>query len=143
MPTGKMGQDGMMGGDMKQMMSMMRDMMSMMSTHTGMMAPYGDDKISALKAELKITDAQAPLWNRFADVLRENGKSMSGAREEMMKAGPPATLPERLDRHEKMMSSHVASLKALKDAVGPLYASFTDEQKKVADGLMVGPMGAM
>ena len=32
---------------------------------------------------------------------------------------------------------------ALKAAVDPLYASLSDDQKKVADELLMGPMGIM
>jgi len=135
---------GMMGtGGMKQMMPMMRNMMTMMSAQTGMMSANTEGRIASLKVELKITDAQATQWNRLADALRDTAKSMNGMHEQMMQSGAPATLPEQLDRHEKMLTAHMAAFKTLKDALGPLYASFSDEQKKTADGLMVGPMGMM
>jgi hypothetical protein len=108
-----------------------------------MMGQHVEGRIAFLKAELKITDAQTPQWNRFADVLREQAKSMNAMRDQMMKMEEPATLPEQLERREKMMTSHLASMKTLKDAVVPLYASLSDEQKKTADELMIGPMGAM
>ena len=62
---------------------------------------------------------------------------------EMMQPGAGTTLPARLDRQEAMLSTHLTSLKALKDGLDPLYASFSDEQKKIADGMMIGPMGMM
>jgi hypothetical protein len=37
----------------------------------------------------------------------------------------------------------LGSRKAGKAALEPLYASFSDEQKKFADGLKIGPMGVM
>lgn len=39
-----------------------------------------------------------------------------------------------------MLAAH---LSAVLQALEPLYASFSDEQKKIADGLMIGPMGLM
>jgi hypothetical protein len=42
-----------------------------------------------------------------------------------------------------MAAGHLASLQAIKAALEPLYASFSDEQKKFADGLKIGPMGVM
>jgi LTXXQ motif family protein len=141
---GKMGHDGMMhGDDMKQMMSMMRDMMAMMSAHSGMMASHVEGRIAALKTELKITEAQAPQWQRFADALRGAAKSMEAMQGQMMKADAPAPLSARLARQEEMLSAHLASVKALKAAFDPLYASFGDEQKKAADGIRIGPMGMM
>ena len=58
----------MMGGDMTcmmQMMSMMREKLS----HAG-------DRVAALKADLKITEAQMPAWNKFADALLAPVKSI-------------------------------------------------------------------
>lgn len=48
MPMGMMGQGGptgMMGGDMKEMMSRMRDMMTMMSAQSGMMASNVEEEL--------------------------------------------------------------------------------------------------
>lgn len=143
--SGMMGGGGQMGmtGDMKQMMPMMRHMMTMMGAQSGMMSADVEGRIASLKAELGITDAQAPQWNGFADALRTTAKSTNGMFEQMMHPGGAATLPARLERHEKMLSAHLGTLKALKDAVAPLYAVMTDDQKKVADRLMIGPMGVM
>jgi hypothetical protein len=144
-PGGMMGQNnpgGMMG--MKDMMSMMRNMMTMMSAQSGMMASNVEGRISSLQTELKITDAQASAWNRFAEALRATGGSMNGMYQQMMQSDPTATtLPARLDRQETMLSAHLSRIKTLKEALDPLYASFSDEQKKIANGVMIGPMGMM
>lgn len=146
---GKMGQGGMMGGDMmgtdmKRMMSMMQDMMTMMSAHSGMMASHAEGRIAALKTELKITDIQAPLWDRFADAARGVAKAATWMRQQMMtQDGAATTLPEAVARQEKMMGAHLASLKSLNEALQPLYASLSAEQKKLADDIKVGPMGLM
>lgn len=133
--------------EMRQMMPMMQNMMAMMSAETGMMAPHVEGRIAALKTELKITDAQAPQWSRFADALRATGKAMNDMHQSMMTMRQPdkapKTLPERLSAREQAMSAHLAALKAERGALQPLYASFSDEQKKIADGLRIGPMGMM
>ena len=41
------------------------------------------------------------------------------------------------------MSVQLEALRKLKMAVEPLYAVLSDDQKKTADQLMVGPMGIM
>ena len=61
----------------------------------------------------------------------------------MVQSGAAARLPEKLEHHAKMAAGHLASLQAIKTALDPLYASFSDEQKKLADGLKIGPMGVM
>ena len=135
----KMG--GMMCGDMKQMMSMMQDMHAMMRAHSGMMVSRLEVDIGKLKADLKITEAQAPQWDRFADALRGLAKSMDETHHHMMTA--EVTLPARLARADKAMLANLNAVKALEDALQPLYAVLSDEQKKVADKTRLGPMGMM
>ncbi|HUZ90350.1 MAG TPA: Spy/CpxP family protein refolding chaperone [Methylocella sp.] len=127
------------GGGMEQMQHMM-SMMHEKLSHAG-------DRIASLKTELKITEAQTPAWNKFADALLASAKSMDEAMDavhnKMMQHGPAGSLPERLEDEVKMAAMPHANLQAIKDALDPLYASFSDEQKKLADGLKIGPMGLM
>jgi hypothetical protein len=120
----------------------MTGMMQMMMGQNGM-AGHVEGRIAFLKTELKINDAQQPLWNAVADAIRANAKAMSGMPNGMPMMGAAATLPEKLATHEKMMAAHLDSLRKLKVAVEPLYAAWSADQKKTADELMVGPMGMM
>jgi ferritin-like metal-binding protein YciE len=108
---------------------------------------HAGDRVAALKADLKITEAQMPAWNKFADALLAAAKSMEesmeGMHKQMMQSVGTASLPEKLEHHAKMAAGHLASLQAIKAALDPLYASLSDEQKKIADGLRIGPMGLM
>jgi len=132
-----MGQGGMM-----RMMG--HGMMSMMG-----MGDHVEGRIAFLKAELKITDAQMSAWSAFADVLRANGRRMTEMRNSMMQGGmmgqggASMSAPDRLDRMERMMTAALDAVKETKSALTPLYAVLTDEQKKTADGLLIGHMGMM
>src|SRR5579885_1399391 len=66
---GMMG-EGMGGG----MMSMMG---GMMAGNPGMMAGHVEGRLAFLKTELKITEAQAPQWTKFADAMRATADSMN------------------------------------------------------------------
>ena len=138
MPGGMAG-----GGDMPMMgmmrMMMGRDGMSMM----GAMARHVEGRLAFLKTELKITDAQLPLWNAVADAMRANAKTMGDMAGGMMGGSQTATLPDKLAMREKMMTAHLEALRKFKAAVDPLYAALSDEQKKTADELLIGPMGMM
>src|SRR6516225_1972007 len=104
---------GMTGGNM------MGNMMGM-----GMQpgAEHVEGRLAFIKAELKITDAQAPQWNAFAEAVRGNAGSMAEMRKSMMGGqGAPATLPERLAREDKLATAHLAALKKTEDAVTQLY----------------------
>jgi hypothetical protein len=109
----------------------------------GMPFEHVEGRIAFLKAELKITDAQAPQWNAFAETLRSNAMSHRAAHQQMTADGATSTWPERLAFQQKMLSTHLDSLKDMETAVKPLYATLSDEQRKLADQLMSGPMGMM
>jgi hypothetical protein len=138
---------GMTGGmPMMDMMRMMMgqggmDHMTMMATA---MSEHVEGRLAFLKTELKITDAQLPLWSNFAQAVRDNAKAMRS----MMQGGmigmnQLVTLPDELAIRERVMTAHLEALRKLKTAVDPLYAAFTDGQKKAADQLMLSPMGIM
>lgn len=140
------GQSGMMG-DMGQIMPMMRQMMGPQGGQPGMAMgmpfEHVEGRIAFLKAELEIIDAQLPTWNAFADALRSSAKVHRTAHERMTQGGVPSTWTDRLSVHLGILSARVDALKTLEAAAEPLYAALTDEQRKLADRLLSGPMGMM
>jgi LTXXQ motif family protein len=137
-PMGGAGEMPMMG-----MMRMMmgQDGMSGMPMMAGM-AGHVEGRLAFFKTELRITDTQLPLWNAVADAMRANAKTM-GEMPGMMGSAQTGSLPERLATREKMMAAHLEALRKFKAAIDPLYAALSDEQKKTADELLMGPMGMM
>jgi hypothetical protein len=144
---------GMMGGDMMKMMqemmgrhaSMMRGMMSggagvqdgMMAK---MMAPeHVEGRIAFLRTEIKVTDAQQPLWEGVAAALRENARAYAGA---MQPQAADKGLAAAIERTERLLSARLESLKRLRAAAEPFYASLDEAQKAAADSLLT-PMGMM
>ncbi|MFG1330898.1 Spy/CpxP family protein refolding chaperone [Xanthobacter autotrophicus] len=151
------GAQGMMGPGMMGMMGqgmMGQGMMGMMGGNAAggmgmgqMMDPARiEGRIAFLKTELRITDAQQPLWNAFADALKANRTTM-GDMQEMMMAGQGTGTPtalQRIEGHERMLVARLEAVRRLKAAFGPLYASFDDAQKRTADQLLMpGGMGPM
>ena len=124
MPGGPMPHPGMMhGGDMHGM---------------AMGFDHIEGRLAYLKAELKITDAQLPVWNAFADVMRSNATNLKALQDGMHKGGMPATPPAHLAQMEKMMTARLSALKAAEAVVTPLYAALSPEQQKAADRMMQG-----
>jgi len=120
----------------------MMGMMQMMMGQNGM-AGHVEGRIAFLKTELKITDAQQPLWNAVADAMRANAKELAEMPHGMAMMDGSGTLPEKLAVREKAMAAHLGALRRLRSAIDPLYAALSIDQKKTADGLMIGPMGVM
>lgn len=130
--SGMMG-GGMMGGGM---------MHGGMMSH--MLLKHVEGRLAFLKTELKITPAQEPQWSKFADSVRGIAKNAQAAAPPMKHGGAAAsTPPDRLGQYEKMLVSRLERVRALKAAVDPLYTSLSDDQKKLADELLMGPMGVM
>jgi hypothetical protein len=148
---GGMMSGGMMGGGMMQGGMMRGGMMGGMMQGGGMMpmmalgmSKHVEGTIAFLRAELKITDAQAPQFNAFADAMRANVPKMRSMNESMMaQAGAAKTVPERLAQHEKMLAERLDVVRAMKAALDPLYAALSDEQKKTADELIGGAHAQM
>jgi hypothetical protein len=118
-------------------------MMAMGGLPMAMMMGHLEGRIAFLKTELKITDAQLPLWNAVAEAIRANAGTLQESGGAMMAGMSEKALPERLAEHEKMMSAHLAAIARLRSAVIPLYQSLTHEQKKTANELLASPMVMM
>jgi hypothetical protein len=149
MSQGMPGGGAMHGAGGMPMMEMMRTMMGQEGGMGGMpmmgaMAGHVEGRLVFLKTEMKITQAQLPLWNAVADAIRANAKSMAGMMSGGMMGTSQATmLPDKLAAREKIMTAHLDALRRFKAAVDPLYAALTTEQKKTADEFLMGPMGMM
>ena len=109
------------------------------------MAGHVEGRIAFLKAELKITDAQQPLWNAVANAMRAIGTAAKDHPVPMgcMGMNTPGTLPEKLAARDNALTAHLDAIRELRTAFDPLYASLSADQKKTADSLMIGPMGVI
>lgn len=101
-----------------------------------------EGRLAFLKAELKITEAQSPAWNKVASAIRDSANS----RNERMKAiwsdeDKAKSLLERLELHEQFMTVRLDEIKQLKAAWNDLYSQLSDDQKKEADGVVIPMMG--
>jgi hypothetical protein len=98
-----------------------------------------EGRIAFLKAELKITDAQAPQFERVAQAMRENVKDMAKLHEQRhADRDKPKTAVERLEMQVKFGELHTQHEQRFLAAFKPLYDSLSDDQKKAADELMGG-----
>jgi hypothetical protein len=144
-----------MMNDMKNMMSSMSAMHSMgMMQMMGMMGRGMDGmasidriegRIAFLRAELKITDAQADAWNGFADALRTNARKLAEVRATMTpKPGdgqPASALSARLDQQEQWLTARLDGTRAMKSTFAKLDEALSDDQKKTANDLLAPHMG--
>ena len=57
------------------------------------------------------------------------------------RVGADVSLPDRLAAQANAFAAHAEEMAKLKDALDPLYASLSPEQKKTADEIVFSPMG--
>lgn len=94
------------------------------------MAAFGDARIAALKAGLKLTPEQEKNWPAVETALRDLAKQRSERFAARASADKPADPMDRLTLRADAMTQQGAALKKLADAAGPLYKSLDDSQKK-------------
>jgi len=112
-----------------------------------------DGRFAMIKASLKLTPEQLKLWEPVEAKMRANVTTRQQAREERRqkfgerrgmsreerRASRPA-LPDRLDRASQRMTERAAQMKDYAETLRPLYASFSEEQKAVAN-VVLGRQG--
>lgn len=104
-----------------------------------------EGRIAFLATEIGIKPEQSDAWNAFADVLRADADQAKARRESMrdlmQSDGAAMTAPDRLGFMITMMKTRLDTLEAMAAAVDKLYAALGDDQKQVADRLLIGRMG--
>ncbi|MDB5927696.1 MAG: hypothetical protein JWN13_6632 [Betaproteobacteria bacterium] len=112
-------------------------------------------RLAYARTALKITDAQQPQWENFANVLRKQARAMDqrfqerharseaarggrgeGAQGARRPDGRSVTAIDRLERTQQRMAERSARLNEVLTAAKPLYAALSPEQKQIADGML-------
>lgn len=98
-----------------------------------------EQRITDLHAKLKITAAQDEQWNKFADVMRDNGRTMGELYKQRMDQEKTISALDDMKQYQQITQAHADGTKHLVDAFEPLYASLSPEQKKLADATFHQP----
>ncbi|MBS3934724.1 MAG: Spy/CpxP family protein refolding chaperone [Sulfuritalea sp.] len=95
-------------------------------------AERAEQRLDYVKYQLKITAAQEPLWQAFADRAKaEAGKGFQAMRE--LAADEKLSAPERMAKKQALMQGRIDAMAGVHERFDRLYATLTPEQKKVAD----------
>jgi hypothetical protein len=96
-------------------------------------------RLAFLHTRLRITPAQERAWTALAGVLRDEARERMGDRQDFRdrrEQGQDRSVVERLQERQHRLADRNADLDRVIRAVQPLYASFSEEQKRTADRLM-------
>jgi len=102
-------------------------------THAAKREARVEERITYLHSQLKITPAQEPQWNKFADVMRANGQNMGRLYRQRTQAEQTQSALDNMKQYAELAQAHADDMKQLVDAFEPLYDSLSPEQKKLAD----------
>jgi hypothetical protein len=97
-----------------------------------------EGRLAFLRTELKITDTQAPLWDKVAAALRDRAAKRDAAIAAFRQARGAGTAPDLLAQMEGRIRAGEARLesdRAVLAAFRPLYAALSDAQKQTAEEL--------
>lgn len=92
-----------------------------------------DHQIKRLHDKLKITSAEETQWGAVAQAMRDNATDLDGLIQKRAGSAETATAIDDLNAYGAIAQAHADGVKKLSAAFAPLYASFSDDQKKLAD----------
>ena len=92
-----------------------------------------EQRIKELHAQLRITPAERPQWDQFAQVMRENASEMDGAWMERAGDFQSMSAVQNMQSYEQIAEQHAQHLQKLVSAFQNLYDAMPDQQKQLAD----------
>lgn len=94
-----------------------------------------DQRISALQTQLRITPAQTPQWNAFAQAMRDNANSTDALFRQRAGAAATMTAVENMKSYAQVARAYADNTEALAQAFEALYGVLTPDQRQTVDTL--------
>jgi periplasmic protein CpxP/Spy len=92
-----------------------------------------DEHIRQLHAQLRITPAEQPQWDRFAEVMRENARGMDQEIAQRHQEFARMNALQNMQSYQKIAAAHAQDLQRLVPAFENLYNAMPDQQKRLTD----------
>ncbi len=94
-----------------------------------------EQRIQTLKAQLGITPEQAPLWDAFAQAMRENATSTDALFQRRVSTVSTMNAVDNMKSYAEIAQDYATNTTKLATAFESLYASLSETQKQAADTL--------
>jgi len=104
-------------------------------THMQKHADAVEERISDLRAQLKITNDQSKQWDAFAQTMRENATKVDQAFHDRSNKLSSMNAVEAMKSYADLSQLHADNMKKLSSAMSDLYAVLSPDQKTVADAM--------
>ncbi len=92
-----------------------------------------ESHIKELHAQLRITAAEEPQWDQFAQVMRDNARDMDQAFTQRAQQYPTMNAVQNMQSYEQIAEAHAQHLQKLVPAFDNLYNVMPEQQKKLTD----------
>ena len=92
-----------------------------------------EHRINELHAQLRITPAERPQWDKFAEVMRENARDMDQAFIQRSQQFQSLNALQNMQSYEMIAEAHAQHLQKLVPAFEDLYNAMPEQQKRIAD----------
>jgi hypothetical protein len=92
-----------------------------------------ENRIKELHAQLRITPAEEPQWNEFAQVMRENAREMDQVFMQRAQHFPTMNAVQNMQSYEQISEEHAQAVQKLVPTFQKLYDAMPDQQKRLAD----------
>jgi len=89
--------------------------------------------IKQLHAQLRITPAEQPQWDQFAQVMRENARDMDQAFMQRAQQYPTMNAMQNMQSYEQIAEAHAQHLQKLVPAFDTLYNAMPEQQQRLTD----------
>ncbi|MGB9152378.1 MAG: Spy/CpxP family protein refolding chaperone [Alphaproteobacteria bacterium] len=107
------------------------------NSHDLVQGAHVEGHIAFLRAELGITSAQEPLWAPVAEAMREDVRNLQEAESKASQKQAPDDAVEYLENRVLFANLRAQGEARFLTAFRPLYGSLSQQQKQVADGLLI------
>jgi periplasmic protein CpxP/Spy len=92
-----------------------------------------EQRIMDLHARLQITPDEQALWDKFAQVMRDNAQQMRQSAGERASRLKEMNASDNMQSYAQLAMLHAQDLQNLSAAFQPLYASLSQDQQRAAD----------
>ena len=97
-----------------------------------------ENRIKELHAQLRITPAEEPQWNQFAEVMRENAREIDQALTQRAQQFSTMNAVQNLQSYGQLAEAHAQRVEKLVPAFENLYNAMPEQQKQLADQVFRG-----
>ena len=92
-----------------------------------------EQRIKELYSQLRITPAERPQWDQFAQVMRDNARDMDQAWLERIDHSQSMNAVQNMQSYEHIAEQHAQHVQKLVPAFQNLYTVRSEQQKQLAD----------